>query len=704
MTHELSTTILISLFALSLGGCDMNAKTAIGDAKAAITDSKAESIKPSKVDGPGGTRPTCQPGGATTAPQDQLCPKGRVIGYFPNGKSCPSPYEGDPPKNKFWKVEPMFAGSAALGGSALGGVYCRYVWIEAGSAPGEGAADPSVLNGLSGKLGPDCRVFAQSPLASGLAPHYERAFAQGTEPIDPTVLGAGFPVRLEIVDTAPPQTSSGQASHGPSLAALAVKLASGCAGGPGATNCRRSVETQLGLPQTRTGADPVRGGYYGYQSELAEGIVKALDVVHGTDEKLVVNLSVGWEPEPGEFGNPTPAVQAVRDVIGVARCSGALVVAASGNRPQGTCLSQATSPGAWAGEPGLDAPACIGLGVANPQLGQAPYPFLHAATPLGWDRGNLADFRVGSNAALAAVGFAGFVGGNPGYEPMTGSSVSTVVVSAIATLVWSHYPDRKADEIMEALYDSGIATGKPVDLAPPQGLSNQIASRPKQRQVTACRALRHACAAWRGDPGAMLTSCGLAAFDVCADPAQPPVIDVAAWRQGFDAALNGAQVLSSAGPSWTALTCSGCANLPRYVKVPQGSGGEPAQPQWVVPQPHQAPCPMCKVKSGKAYLALDPTYDGMQLLSMSVQLYDAAGASEVLYYGGTSLPALSSTRVQELVDPELLSVEAGTATGGTATGGTASSTTGQPPVRAYVQMQFLDGTATVVAGNQIDVQ
>ncbi|PRP93949.1 S8/S53 family peptidase [Enhygromyxa salina] len=704
MTHELAKTLLISIFTVGLGACDKPTAPQAGSTKAdGIADPAAinAAAAPSLV---GASGKGCPPAGATKAPQGQLCPKGRVVGYFGKSKGCPSPYKGAPPKDKYWKVEPMFKGSATLAatkGSPLGH-YCRYVWIEAGSAPGEGSPDRALLDALPGKLGPDCRVFPQSPLARDLGPHYERAFAEGTEPVDTSGLAVGYPVRLEIVDTAPTQTLSGQADHGPTLAAIAAKLASGCAVGLGQPSCRRLVETQLGLPQTRTGPDLANGGYYGYQSDLAEGVMRALDVINGVDTKLVVNLSVGWEPTPGEFANPSPAVQAVRDTIGAARCSGALVVAASGNRPQGTCMSEAVSPGAWAGEPGLDAAACNGLGVQNPVLGQAPYPFLHAATPLSWSGGNLADFREGSNAQLAAVGFAGFADGKRQYGPITGSSVSTVVVSAIATLVWSNYPDRGADEIMGALYGSGIATGRNADLALP---SNSQIAPPRQRQVTACRALQHACQAWSGDQNAALTNCALSLFQTCANSSQAPVVDVGAWRQGFDTALGSAQVGQASGPTWTARTCSGCDNRPKYMKRPQGSAAA-TTPLWVVPQPHKAPCPMCKIKSDNVYLSLETTYDGMSLQNMSIQLYDATGASEVLYYDAANLPTLSSTQVQELKDPELLSVNPGTTgtTGTTGTVGTTGTSGGQPPVAGYIQMEFRDGTVTVVAGNQIDVQ
>jgi hypothetical protein len=541
-------------------------------------------------------------------------------------------------------------------------------------------------------------VFAQSPLAGALTPAYERAFAEGTQPLV-TSAADGHPVIIAVVDTAPEQTSMGQSDHGRAISAIVAKLASGCVTGLGDAGCVRSVITELGLPQTRTGPDANRGGYFGYQSELAEGIMATLDRVPFDDRKLVLTLAVGWEPKPDEFNTPTPAVQAVRDAITIAHCRGAAIVAASGNRPPGNvCVTQATAPGSWASAPGLTAAQCGGLGVdVNlPSPPHAYHPFLHAATPLDWEAGNLADFREGSNARLATTGFSGFVThASESYGPMTGSSVSTAALSGIAALVWSYFPDLSADALMQLIYESGTPTSQTASLSLPSSTQSSQLAGPLQHQVTACGALQYACTNWQNytmahgaNPATQPSICNTLS-DQC-PTSGPAHVDTTAWSTDFEQALaqlSDAQLGRTNGPVWSTIECVGCNNQPRFVKLPPGLASEPAAEPWVVPQPQSLPCPLCKIKkpTNELYLSLDPAYDAHTLLEMTVTLTAASGATEVLYYPATTLPPLSSTTVQVITEPELASV------------GTGSET----PIRAYVRMKFALSGTTVSAGNAI---
>jgi hypothetical protein len=534
-------------------------------------------------------------------------------------------------------------------------------------------------------------------MANALAGAHERAFAEGTQPlVDPPT--DGHPVMIAVVDTAPAHTSMGQAEHGRAIAAIVGRLAGGCVPGLGEAGCQRSVISELGLPQTRSGPDTNAGGYFGYQSELAEGIMRALARVPIDDRKLVLNLAVGWEPKPDEISSPSPAVQAVREAIAVAHCRGAAIVAASGNRTPGSaCATQATAPGLWASQPGFTAAQCGALGLVGNQINlpsplHAHHPFLHAATPLDWDAGNLADFREGSNARVAATGFAGFESRmGTSYGPMTGSSVSTAVLSGVAALVWSYFPDLGADAVMQLIYDSGTPTSQTASLVlPPQ--TQQLAGTP-QRQATACGALQYACSNWQshtvahGSNPATQPSVCATLIDHCPD--RPSRVDAQAFASDFDQALaqlDAAQVGHANGPVWTTVQCVGCSNQPRFVQLPPGMASEPAH-AWVVPQPEVPPCPVCKIKkpTNKLYLSLDPAYDSHTLLEMTLTLTDASGATEVLYYPASTLPSLSSSTVKILTEPELASV------------GTAGST----PVRAYVQMKFDLAGVLVSAGNAI---
>ena len=629
--------------------------------------------------------PTCGPS-EVPMPGD-LCPPTRQVGYF-NGP-CPTIYEEDPP-DPHWTVETLFGGQEHPVPALEG--YCRYVWT---GNPDD--IDPLPAN-IASAVGPDCRVFAQSPMANALAPAYTQAFREGTAPL-PSAPNGGADVKIAVIDTAPSQTSKGQSGHGQAMAAIAGELSAGCVTGLGESSCRRKVETFLGLPQTTSGPNYDKGGFYGYQSELAEAIVEVLDQwpdPNAGDQKLILNLSVGWEPSADEFSQPEPAVQAIRDALAVGHCRGALIIAASGNRPPGTCFGDATGPGGWEREPGYTVAQCQGLGLVAQQIKlpdplPAYHPFLYAATPLGWGRDNLPDLRVGSNARLTATGFAGFdeVRGR-NYGPLSGSSVSTAVISGTASLAWSYFDRLHADELMGLLYNAGEPTGGDVSLH----LGN---TSPQQRQVSACGAVTHACDPHnlgnylRGNQGtpavcdpSVLTACG---------PLLSLQVDESAFADDFTVAfgqLDPSQSTNTMAPNWTALNCSQCGGV-ELTKVPSDWETEPEHMGWVVPEPHKPPCPHCHIKGPDLYLTLDPTYASYTLEAVSVHLYDATGGSEVLHYDPAKLTSLDATTVTLVFDTELQTV-----------------TGGLPPATASITMTFHDpnsigGTRPITATNPLAI-
>ena len=688
MTDTQAKLALLSLLLPSLAACDDASPSEAASELAPVLEVRtlapspsvreADRLEPATLERtklePGSFEPAKTCGAAAVSVPSDLCPPGRRVGKFNGG--CPKP-PGAGADDPHWEVEAMFSGVDDLPGALEG--FCRYVWV----------GDPAALTPLPKSIstGPDCRVFPQSPMAPALNSAYRTAFTEGTLPLRTKPTG-GVGVTIAVVDTAPAKTIKGQAGHGQTMAAIAAELAGGCAPGLEERHCKREVVTTLGLPQTRTGPDLARGGFYGYQSELAEGIARAIaDWGAGSDDHLVLNLSVGWEPTPNEFSNPSPAVEAVRDALAIGHCRGALIVAASGNRPENTCFGDATGPGGWEREPGYSAAQCGALGLPNAAIAlpnplPAYHPFLYAATPLDWRRGNLVDAREDSNARLAATGFAGFdeVRGH-NYGPLTGSSVSTAVISGTAALAWSYFNSLSADEIMALLYDAGAPTAGDVTLA----LAN---ASPEQRQVTACAPLQWAC-----DParignylgGNQQTPSVCAALGDCSPLGTPPDVNRGAWATAFTVAfgqLPSSDYENSNAPAWSTINCTQCGSN-QITHLPlTGDSTEPAHMGWVVPEPHKPPCPHCRIKGPDLYLALDPDYDSFVLEDLSIYLYDSAGGSEVLHYDPARLTApLNSRTVEVVFDTELLTVSAGL-----------------PPAQAYVLMSFSDPNAAATGG------
>ena len=80
---------------------------------------------------------------------------------------------------------------------------------------------------------------------------------------------------------------------------------------------------------------------------------------------------------------------------------------------------------------------------------------------------------------------------HPEAQPLSGTSVATVITSAAAAAVWAYRPDMTAAEVAEIVYAQGRATGRPAEycLRPPCGAS---------RQVSICKAVSGACETHQG--------------------------------------------------------------------------------------------------------------------------------------------------------------------------------------------------------------
>src|SRR5262249_17039286 len=143
--------------------------------------------------------------------------------------------------------------------------------------------------------------------------------------------------------------------------------------------------------------------------------------------KLVINLSVGWSPE---FGDQRQASQTIFKLISRARCAGALVFAAAGNRFGGN--QQPVYPAPWADKP-LPKEGC-------PKAGGLPV--LYAVAGVEVDDGMAGLTRERAIPELFAPGYtlayrekSAAADPQDGYGGtwLNGSSIATAHVSGLVT-------------------------------------------------------------------------------------------------------------------------------------------------------------------------------------------------------------------------------------------------------------------------------
>ncbi len=578
-------------------------------------------------------------------PCEELCSPNRRV-------SLPSP--GGCPAADGWTVEPLVKDDAVAEQSGLLGV-CTYEWTEK-------VAPTSFPAGTV----PDCLVAPTAPAVANRIQDFVgrrlRDEQYGTYEV-PNL--PGDVVTIAVVDTAPHgTTTSGAASHGRAMASIVDDIA--CGSTPKA-QCAREVASFVGLPRVR-GAAPYSaggGGFYGYQSDLAKGIAEA---VHYWGErrrgKLIINLSVGWEPACDTRGS-----ELVRRTIARATTQGALVLAAAGNRRPGSCATGPTAPGAWGNQ-------------SVPSRGGGMVPLLYGITPVDEQLRDLVTFRPGSNTAFATRGFMIVTTDesvNPPEDlgPYSGSSVSTAVASGIAALIWSYHPELSAQQVMDLLWESGAQ--RPEDPSSPSSgfvLADSYfgASAPEQHVVSACRALERA--ACLGSAPCGPTSC------------VEPSTDVGAMVAGIWAGASPIKVVVDGQSS--SIECSSCGGSSPTRVFGATSMTTPPDP-WVVPQPDDPPCPLCDIElksvssTAVAHLSRATAYNNYTLASTTITLWNAAEDSENHQYGApTPLPLLSG-QTYAIEDPDFLTVS------------------GSTTKRAYVSMTFSGPGTPFTVGNEITV-
>lgn len=510
----------------------------------------------------------------------EACPPNKWVGYVLTPRAtCAAP---GPARGGRWVLSRPFADSADRELVR----YCVYDFVPApGVSPAR--ADVSALPNVRWmRLERDCDVVA--PLAGDPeAAHAEKAAGYAAQ------LGLGdnwmIPddlanVRVAIIDSGVENHQDGPAvdrsNHAQTTGAVVQSIA--CRKGPG-PGCAARLTNHLALPRvTRYELDEVRGGYYGSLLEAGLAMYDAIDrfLDEGTDERLVMNMSFGWDEQWGGRLPTTTRLPArlVHEVARYAACHGALLVAAAGNR-NAPDFDGPMFPAAWEREPAECGPASV----------TTYRPLVHAAGGVdGADR-ILGTARPGAAPRLQAPAMQAAVyaleNGNDKHRThaLTGTSMAAAAASGTAALVWGLRPDLAPADVMELVYSSGTELERDAAF----GLVDPPLV---QRRLSVCGAVRAACA-----KGEALCPPSIDALVPC--PERPA---------GNDPGPDWDVVLDLVYPAGDPIT-----TVETEPFQPEANLADECVQPYAIPQPGTTTCPECGVDSQgnfKGKIALKPGY------------------------------------------------------------------------------------------------
>lgn len=539
-------------------------------------------------------------GASQAAISTPVCSDTRYIAYITGLTNCDSL----PPPTADWEVRDLFP-PKAWESSAPGRLawYCVFEWeppTPSTPEPPPGFLQAQLEQSLpeGARVGPDCLGLTTHSVADAHWRDLSKDFVQYAGGIEHHAPSMPAPVPLSIIDSWPdasgPHWTRGAATvpeakldHGYTLARIAEVLT--CpSGSPGA--CLTQTRSIQAFARDQSGLfSPAGIGTHGYISELASAVYHA--VRH--DDALgfpasgvqVLNLSLGWAPLPamgGDIGDielgEKAAAAAVHEALQYAACRGALAFAAAGNG-LGPKSKDAIYPAAWVMHQALSPPGCAGeFGVSSsPTL----RPLVSAVGAVHEDGRAFELTREGSEPAFTAYGQHAVVGLEV-WPPertavLTGSSVSTVVVSAAVAAAWALVPYYSADDILDAVYFNSAPTGRVAAL--------HDGVRPDVRRVGVCAATEGICAATGACGG--YWSCPSAS-----SPAFEPFSITLTSVSGSASACAPPDVL----PSGSAPACDG------------GLEGAETRPH-TLPQPGDVVCTVCLGKFDAALRELDLSLD-----------------------------------------------------------------------------------------------
>lgn len=600
---------------------------------------------------------------ATAAPLDTnvACSGVRWIGLLRQpGAPCPSPARIDAGTGT-WTASRLFTDENV---PASMDAYCVYTWTPPAAQPDQqppqgaryltdfGAAINPAGTTTFSAVARDCHAVGvqDTAVTQAVGALAETAYYRAVGQVAPLPDGANAgprAIRIAIADSTPHGydeglAQDGRSDHGLNVGRIVRKIA--CPGDGNGVNCAGYVSNHLALPQVSpVVATPLQGGFYGYQTQLAAAILTAVSdwqthnaappAGEARHERLVINLSVGWDPAyGGAFANNawdtlTPPTRAVYHAIRHAACRGALVVAAAGNDPGGPSPAVGPMfPGAWEAKPAPTAAQCAtleGVGFAEdpdhpvfPLPGVTPYrPILYGIAGVGHTDYPLANARKGSSGRLVALGqmAATRYEESPGNWIKTlaisGSSAAAAAVSGAAAALWGYRPDLRPYELVDLLYNNGVSLDPDANMTARRAqvcLTGVTCNTLPVRRLDVCAALRAACAGGASNCYAAADApvCtpapryALTGLDL--SPAEP---DYAATAPvPFDATPLTAKLQG--------LSVCGHQNAKIFFRTPALAGAYPDDPcplrqyynegaqPWVGPQPTTPICAECKLGSG----------------------------------------------------------------------------------------------------------
>jgi hypothetical protein len=393
--------------------------------------------------------------------------------YFNDGlrwlgraKACVAPRD--------WAAEPLFRTPAVPAALAD---FCLYSWTRAG-APSDSDVAALVTASAARDLTEDVPVlFPSAPPATAEEAFYTSLRTALRAQVGDAALLSSMParpaVRVVIIDSAPDASDGnvhpGVSRHGDTLAHLVEDIVCRPAGdrSPGHA-CAAEVTTVLALPWIARGVLGPNGGDIGTLADLARAIERAVSrwqhdklvSPDSTPARLILNLSLGWEhtPEIADCSADAPEragapARAVHGMLQYAASQGALIIAAAGNDSGGP-------------EPrtGL---VCPGRYQAVPQDADPSQALLVAVSGVDYADHPLETARPSGITGIAGTGLGGIAWrpSDPVPPQLTGSSVSTAVVSAVSALVWAQQPSWTASQVTAAVHAGGVDAG-PADECP----------------------------------------------------------------------------------------------------------------------------------------------------------------------------------------------------------------------------------------------